>query len=56
METETASATLLSRPQAEWVPSDYDTLADVVELPAIGCRLPMAVIYEGIALDAAAEG
>ena len=55
VETETASATLLSRPQAEWVPSDYDTLADVIELPAIGCRLPMADIYEGVTLDEPGE-
>jgi Uma2 family endonuclease len=53
VETGAVGATLLARePAGDWGPSDYDTLADVIELPAIGCRLPMAEVYEGVRFGA----
>ena len=51
VETGMPGATLLSRPETEWLPSDYDTLAETIELPAIGCRLPMAEVYEGVTFE-----
>lgn len=44
------AATLLTRGEAGWDQSDYDRLADTIELQKLQCTLPMAEIYEGTEL------
>jgi Uma2 family endonuclease len=44
-------ATLLQRTATEWEPIDADGLEAAFELPAIGCRLPMREIYEGVTFE-----
>ena len=50
------AATLLTRSATQWDGTDYDRLTDVIELDRIGCRLPMAEIYDGTGLAEAAPG
>jgi len=45
-------ATLYTRTGDRWDSTDADTLADVLDLPAVGCRLVMADIYDGCGLEA----
>ncbi len=45
-------AVLYARTGATWDSIDAEALADVFELPDIGCRLAMADIYEGLELSA----
>ena len=42
------AATLLTQAGASWEPTDFDRLTDSIDLPGIGCRLPMADIYAGL--------
>jgi len=44
-------ATLYVREGATWAPRDVDGLADVFELPEIGCRLAMKDIFEGLSFE-----
>ena len=45
------AATLMTRNEAGgWDDSDYDRLADTIELDRLGCRLPLAEIYDGTGL------
>jgi len=54
VETESIGATLLYRTSDEvaWDSLDVDRLDETIDLPLIGCRLPMADIYAGIDFDA----
>lgn len=45
-------ATLYTRDGEGWDALDSDDLKDAFELPAIGCRLPMKDIFEGLTFDA----
>lgn len=49
IETEQEQATLVARDGDKWLPTDYDGREPIIELPAIGCRLPMAAVYRGLA-------
>lgn len=44
-------ATLLVRDSNTWMSSDADDLDAVIDCPAIGCRLVMRDIYEGLTFD-----
>jgi Uma2 family endonuclease len=44
-------ATLLQRTASEWESIDADGVEAAFDLPAIGCRLPMRDIYEGVTFD-----
>jgi Uma2 family endonuclease len=44
-------ATLLQRTASEWEPIDADGLDAAFELPAIGCRIAMRDISEGVTFD-----
>jgi Uma2 family endonuclease len=46
-------ATLLQRSANEWEPVDADGLDAAFDLPAIGCRLAMRDIYEGVTFEEA---
>ena len=41
-------ATLISRTETDWTHRNRDTLADVIDLPVINCRLTMAAIFETV--------
>jgi Uma2 family endonuclease len=43
-----AKATLISRAGEAWTPSNFDGRDGVIELPAIGCKLAMAEIFDGL--------
>lgn len=45
-------ATRYTRTGDRWDAIDADTLADVFDMTAVGCRLPMADIYDGSGLEA----
>jgi Uma2 family endonuclease len=53
VDTRRADATLLQRTATEWEPVDADDLDAVFELSAIGCRLAMRDIYEGVTFEEA---
>jgi Uma2 family endonuclease len=44
-------ATLLQRTASEWESIDADGLEAAFDLPAVGCRLPMRDIYEGVTFE-----
>jgi Uma2 family endonuclease len=46
-------ATLLARSGEIWEPMDYNSLAELIELPAIGCSLAMTDVYGGLTFDPA---
>lgn len=50
VESHEPRAVLYARTGTTWDSIDADTLADVFELPDIGCRLAMADVYEGLDL------
>lgn len=54
VETESIGATLLYRitNDAPWDSLDVDRLDETIDLPLIGCRLPMADVYADISFDA----
>jgi Uma2 family endonuclease len=54
VESEGIGATLFQRGSdaAPWENIDVDALSETIELPAIGCRLPMADIYAGLDIEA----
>ena len=41
-------ATLISRTETDWTHRNFDTLADVIDLPHINGRLTMAAIFETV--------
>ena len=43
-----AKATVISRSGEAWTPSDFDGRDGIIELPAIGCKLAMAEIFDGL--------
>ena len=47
IDTKRAGATLLSRAELGWTDSNFDDMSDMIELPDVACRLPMADVYEG---------
>jgi Uma2 family endonuclease len=53
VESQEPRAVLYTRSGPAWDSVDAETLADVFELPGIGCRLAMADIYEGLDLPTA---
>lgn len=50
------AATLLVRRDTGWDSSDYDRLADAIEISRIGCQLPTREIYEGTGLTEGEPG
>lgn len=52
VEPEAPQATLLVR-TGEWSHQDFDGLAETIELPAIGCTVAMADVYEGLTFEEA---
>lgn len=51
VDSETVGVSLYRRDQhRDWDAVDADRLADVIDLPGLGCRLPLAQIYEGTEL------
>ena len=58
IEADAAEATLLSRADdaSPWTSSDIDGLGATIELPLIGCRLPLADVYEGVAFEDREDG
>lgn len=48
IESAREQATLIARDGERWEPVDLDGRDGVIELPAIGCRLAMADVYDGI--------
>jgi Uma2 family endonuclease len=44
-------ARVLSRAGSGWTHIDYETLEAALALPAIGCELPLAEVYEQVAFD-----
>ena len=34
-----------------WQRDEFDSLDDIIEIEALGCRLPLSAIYRGVALD-----
>jgi Uma2 family endonuclease len=53
VDTRRPEATLLQRTAAEWESVDADDLDAAFELSAIGCRLAMRDIYEGVTFEEA---
>ncbi len=51
VDSEVAVVTILERTKTGWDLSDVESLLDVVELPKIKCRLPLAVIYANTGID-----
>ena len=51
VESRAPEAILLTRVGDGWQDTDFDGLDTVVDLTAIGCRLPMAEIYDGVTFD-----
>lgn len=45
VDSDIAAATLYTREGSTWEDTDFVRLSDVVELPRLGCRLPMDAIY-----------
>lgn len=50
VDSELVSATLFSREGTSWKATDFDRLADAIDLPEIGCTLSMAEMYERLDL------
>ena len=51
IDSEKVAATLYTRTAAEWGPTDADDLEQVFDMPAIGCRLAMRAVYEGLKFE-----
>jgi Uma2 family endonuclease len=53
IETDAPEAILLSRGEdgGAWTSSDIDGLSATIELPRIGCRLPLADVYDGVTFN-----
>lgn len=51
IDSEREQATLITRDGERWLPTDYDGREGTIELPEIGCQLPMAAVYRGVRLD-----
>lgn len=50
-------ATLLTRNSgAAWTSTDFDSLKETIELPAISCHLAMADLFDGLPQDKEAQG
>lgn len=52
IDSEEVQATLHTRTAAEWEPTDADDLEQVLETPAIGCRLAVRDVFEGWKFEA----
>ena len=50
VDSEVVGVTLYARTSDGWADSDFEKLADVVDLPEIGCRLSLSDIYEATGL------
>jgi len=46
----------LRQPDGKWLLTEYSDLADVIELPSIGCRLALSEVYEQVMLLIKEEG
>lgn len=44
-------ATIYTRTAAVWDTTDFDSLNDVIELPAIGCHLRLQDVYQGVPFE-----
>lgn len=51
VESREVQATLYTRIEGEWEPTDADDLDGVFELPEIGCRLAMRDVYDELPLE-----
>jgi Uma2 family endonuclease len=53
VESERVEALLLRRASddAPWEDADFEGRDAVVELPTIGCRLPLSEVYDGVVFD-----
>lgn len=51
IDSEREQATLIARDGERWLPTDYDGPEGTIELPVIGCKLPMAAVYRGVRRD-----
>ena len=38
-------------PEGQWLLSETDSVDEVIELPSIACRLPVADIYEKVEFE-----
>lgn len=46
----------LRQSDGKWLLTEYNDLADVIELPSIGCRLALSDVYEQVVLLIKEEG
>jgi Uma2 family endonuclease len=56
VDSELTWATVLTRKDAEWKPTDHDRMGDMIEFPQIECRLTMVQIYERLDLPEPTPG
>ena len=52
IDSRAVGAQLLTRTDGGWEPKDFETLTEMIELPEIGCRLPMMEVYDGVIFEA----